>query len=103
VVRGGVVDVDHEEPGFDARHVHRQDPARRDAVVVTRFHDRVPHRERVLDLHPDLEAEVAGVAGARDRDLAPVERVVHHAEILELVERLLAAAIEDRARLRALE
>ena len=103
VVGRVVVDLDHEEPGLDPRHVHRQDAAGHQAVVVAGDDQRVPDRERVGVVHPDLEAEVAGVAGARDRHRVAGQRVLHQAEVLERVERLRAAAVEDRARLRALQ
>ncbi len=101
--RRGIVNVDHEKAGLHARHVHREDAARRDAEVAARVHQPVPYRQRPLRIHPDFEAEIAGVAGARDADRNVADAGVRQAKILELVERLCAAAVEHRARLWTLQ
>src|SRR5258708_1355345 len=68
LARRDVVDVDQHQAGFDARDVERQHAGRHDAVAAAGIHQRVPQRERMLAIGPDLEAQIAGVAGARDSD-----------------------------------
>ena len=61
------LDVDERQAGLDAQHHQRLLAERADAVAATRVEDRVEHVDRVLGLDRDLEAEVAGVAGAGQR------------------------------------
>ena len=44
VIGGRVVHVEHEEAGLNARHVHGEDAAGRDAVIIAGRHERVPDR-----------------------------------------------------------
>src|SRR5438876_874519 len=41
VMRGEVVDVEHDQAGFDPGNVERPDSGRRDAIATTHVHDRV--------------------------------------------------------------
>src|SRR5678815_1936250 len=43
-MRREVVDVEHDETGFDARQIERPDAGGRDAVRRAGFNERVPHR-----------------------------------------------------------
>ena len=61
------VDVEQEQPGLDPQHVQRREPERQDAEALERRPHRVPDLERGLGRDPHLEAEVAAVAGPRDR------------------------------------
>ena len=99
----GVVDVEHEQAGFDTRHVHGQDAGGRDAIVVSRGHQRVPDDERIGGVHPDLVTQVAGVPGAGNGHPSAGNRVERHAEVLERVDRLLARVVQDGARLGSLQ
>ena len=58
---------------------------------------------RALGVDPDLVAEVAGVAGARDRDRDVADGRVYEAEVLERREIRRRQLLEDRARQRALQ
>ena len=63
------VDVDQQQPGLDARDVEREHAGRLDVERPARLPSARPTRAtRVLARHPDLVAEIAGVAGARDVD-----------------------------------
>ena len=76
-----------------------QMPAGSDAVRRARVDQRVPHGDRALGVDPDLVAEVAGVAGARDRDGDVAHRGVHEPEVLERARgRRARAARGSRAR-----
>ena len=67
-----------------------------------RLPDRVPRGQRVLGLDPDLVAEVAGVAGPRDRDLAAADLAPGDPEVRQRLDARLEAG-EDPPRARALE
>ena len=66
VSRRDVVAVEREA-GLEAERVARAEAARRDAPCE----DRVPELDRVIFRAAELDALLAGVAGARDHDLDP--------------------------------
>ena len=70
---------------------------------LPRSMQRIPDGQGIRRVQPDLVAEVAGVAGARDGHRLAGEHVRCHAEELDAVHRRLAAAIQHRARLRSLQ
>src|ERR671928_1088483 len=73
LLRAEVVDAEQHEARFDAGHVERVERRGLDAMRLSSFHQRVPHRQRLLALDPNLVAEVAGVAGAADPDGNPTD------------------------------
>ena len=68
LARAEEVHVDEQQSGLDARDVEREQARRPQAERRSRARDRVPHRAGVVAVHPDLVAEVAGVAGPRNLD-----------------------------------
>ena len=62
------LDVDQRQAGLDPQHHQRLLAERPDAVAAPGLEHRVEHVERLLGLDRDLEAEVAGVAGAGQGD-----------------------------------
>ena len=64
----GELDVDQHQARLDPGHQQRLLAERAEAVAFTGLDDRVEDGERVVAADPHLVAEVAGVAGARDRD-----------------------------------
>ena len=101
---GGVVDVEHEQPRLDARHVHREDAARRRSRSRRRRPSARPRRaarpprpsrsrsrgRRCSRCARSSPAVPASTFGAMRKNLRPSTVV-------------LAAAIQDRARLRPLQ
>ena len=71
------------EAGFDPSQVQRPDASGHDAVPAAHGHQRVPELLGVARVHPELEPEVAGVAGAGHRDRHAGDRHVNQVEILE--------------------
>ena len=63
-----------DQARLDAEDVERLEAERRQAVLLARLPDRVPDRRAVGRVAPDLVAELARVARARDHDRDPVER-----------------------------
>ena len=61
------VDRQQQQARLDAQHAQRRQPVWQDAVALERIPQCVPDGDRVRGLDPDLVAEVAGVAGPRDR------------------------------------
>src|SRR3546814_17813124 len=68
----------NDEAGLDAREVERGIADRPEAIVVPRGPEAVPQGKRLLGRRPQLVAQIAGEAGARDRkawrQLGDVER-----------------------------
>ena len=63
------VDVDQQQPGLDARDVERQHAGRLDVERLAAAPSARPTPSTARPRrHPDLVAEIAGVAGARDVD-----------------------------------
>ena len=61
-----------QQARLDPRDVEREHPGRVDVEGAAAGDERVPHVERAVPRHPDLVAEIAGVAGPRD--VAPARR-----------------------------
>ena len=61
-----VIDLDEQQPGLDARHVHHQAAVRHNAAAGTGLEHRVPYADGIAAFHPNLVAEVSGVSGAGD-------------------------------------
>src|SRR2546430_1306802 len=75
------IDVDEEQAGLDARDIERQHAGRLQIERRPGPHQRVPHRERARPRDPDLVAEVAGVAGARNVDRHARDLAAGHTKI----------------------
>ena len=69
---GDVIDIDQHEARLDACQVERQHAGGHDAVGSPGRDECIPDGQGVGAVHPDLVAEIAGIAGARDlhRDVA---------------------------------
>ena len=80
-----------------------QIPAGSDAVRRAGVDERVPDGDGALGVHPDLVAEVARVAGARDRDRHVAQPGVDEPEVLERADVGGRQLLEDGARQRSLE
>src|SRR3954453_6212574 len=100
-----------DEARLDAQHVERVEPERHDPVRRAGLHDRVPDGGPVVGVAPDLVAELAAVARARDDERDPVvaaDPADEEAEPLELLELRLRRRgpddlLEDVAAARALD
>ena len=75
-----IVDAVENEPGLDAGHVHCVQPRRQHAEGRARLDQHIPERDRMLVRDPDFVAEVAGVAGARDDCVEPVDTALRQAK-----------------------
>ena len=102
-LRGYVVDVDEQQTGLEARHVERQQARRSEAERFPRRRERVPERDRVLGVHPDLVPEVARVPGARDPRANPGDPRRHDAEIAKSRHVRVGDPLEHIPRQRPLE
>ena len=103
MVRRHVVHLEQQQARFDPRQVERQHAARRDPVGRAGVHHGVPERQGLLGIHPHLETQVAGVAGARDRDRDAADGSGSEAVVLEDCEVGRCQHFEDGARARALQ
>ena len=97
LARAEEVHVDEQQAGFDARDIEREQARRPQAEGGPDARERVPHRAGVVTVHPDLIAEVAGVAGARDLDGAAGDPARRHAKVLEMVDVGFGRGAEERA------
>ncbi len=79
------VHVEEHQARLDARHVQRRHAEGHHPATRPGPGDCVPDRDRVGRGRPDLEAEVAGVAGPRDEARDPGDRGLHHPEIGEVL------------------
>ena len=94
--------VDQDQPGLDPGHQQRFLAEGTQAPAVAGVDHCVEHRERVVGGDEDLEAQVARVAGARDRDSGPGDLRV--AEVEEGQARdIRRQRLQDLARPRALD
>src|SRR6185436_7138879 len=107
VSRGRVVDLEQHEACLQPDDVEGEHARRPNAVAPTRRHDGVPRLGRALRGDPQLVAEVARVARARDLDLdalpAQAQRRRPAAEVAQLSERLLGGLLEGAPGQRTLE
>ena len=87
------VHLDQQQARLDARHVERQHPGRLDVERTAAFDERVPHLDRARGRHPDLVAEIAGVAGARDVHRHAGDGAARDAEVLQPID----VRLRDRA------
>src|SRR5207344_3477865 len=69
VTGAGVLGLDQDQAGLDARDIERADAGGTDAVRLASLPQRVPHVRRRAGVDPDLVAQVAGVPGSRDVDV----------------------------------
>jgi hypothetical protein len=103
----GVVDLEQDQARLQPDDVEREHPGRADRVVLAGRPQRVPERDGPPGVDPQLIAEVAGVARARDvdRDLPATgpDRRGATPEVAQVVEGLARGRLEDRPRVRALE
>src|SRR5690606_41896718 len=66
--RAGEVDVDEQQAGLDARDVEGEQACGSRVERAADLHQPVPHVRRAFPRDPDLVAEIARVARARDVD-----------------------------------
>ncbi len=83
--------------------VHRPDARRLERARAARVDDRVPRGDRALARDPDLVAEVARVAGARDERRVPEQVDVGEAVVLHPREIGAGEPLEELARSRTLQ
>src|SRR5260370_40833748 len=103
MARREVVNFDQQESCFDASDVECQHSRGRDAVRRAGLGERVPQRDGLCRLYPDLVAEVAGVAGARDRHWNPPDLGTRQPEVFQTGEIALGGKLQDLTRAWALE
>ena len=78
-------------------------PAAMDVERAAALHQRVPDGDRAVPRHPDLVAEIAGVAGARDLDRHAGDRPARHAEIFQAADVGVGHRVEQAAGRRPLQ
>ncbi len=100
---GDEVDVRRQEAGLDPRQVQRARADRPDAARPAVRHQRIPQAQRLVRRDPQLVAEVAGEAGARDRHSQSVRREVADLERLQLLDTGEPELPQDRAGRRPLQ
>ena len=103
MARREVVHCDQQESCFDACDIERQHSRGRDAVRRAGLRDRIPQRDGLRRIYPDLVAEVAGVAGARDRHRNSPDLGTRQPEVFQTGEIALGGKLQDLTRAWALE
>ena len=102
-MRAGVLDLDQDQAGLDARDVHGADADRVDPVALSDVEEAVPHGDRAVEGHPQLVPAVARVPRSRHvdvdvRDLGPAP-----AEVPNVLPVLAARLLQDLPREPALQ
>src|SRR4029079_652931 len=83
LLRAVEVDVDEQQPRFDAGDVEREHASRARIEGAADLEEAIPDVHRAVPGHPDLVAEIAGVAGPRDVDWNSGDGAAGHAEVLQ--------------------
>ena len=103
--RRRLVDVVAVQPhrGFEAQRVARAEAARDDVGRPARLEQRLPHAVGHVRRHEDLEAVLAGVAGARDRGAGAGHFAVREPVVADVAEIDAGQRLQDFARGRPLQ
>src|SRR5688572_8076051 len=97
------IHLGREEPRLDARDLEGMRAHRADAMDPALVEQRVPQLERVRGVDPEFVAEVAGEAGARDRELGAGKGVVADLEGLQVLHAGAADRLQHGAARRPLQ
>ena len=97
------IDVDEQQPRLDTGDVERKHADRMDVEGAAFGHQFVPHVDRTIPGHPDLVAEIAGIAGSRNVDRDAGNRSAGHAKVLQQTDVGIRDGGEQSARGRSLK
>src|SRR5215469_10731565 len=98
-----VIHVGEDEPCLDTRHIECKHSGGMNVEASAGIRQSVPDFDGVLPGNPDLIAEVAGVARARDVDRYTADLAARFAEIFQVLDVGFGDAFEQFARCRTLQ